>query len=153
MMVDNVTVTDPAQIRDIPIRAIERVDIIKFGGSSMYGARAAGGVIAIYTKKGVTAPEHQGFDKSKLQEVKMVGYSTPSKFTAPDYGNPATDDYFDYRATIYWSPFVTTDGKQPATVSFYAAEVATKYRIVVEGITKGGVPLRAEKIIEVVKGN
>ncbi len=53
MLVDNIQITDPAQIRDIPIRAIERIDIIKFGGSSIYGARGAGGVIAIYTKSGV----------------------------------------------------------------------------------------------------
>jgi hypothetical protein len=154
ILIDNIAVTDQTQVRDIPIRSIERVDIFKFGGSSIYGARAAGGVIAIYTKKGTSGEEEkQGFDKTKLQEVKMFGYSVPAKFTAPDYGDPATDDYLDYRATLYWSPFVTTDGKQPATVSFYAADVATKYRIIVEGITKGGMPIRAEKVIDVVKGN
>ncbi|MEI9920854.1 MAG: carboxypeptidase-like regulatory domain-containing protein [Bacteroidota bacterium] len=154
LLVDNVTITDPAQIRDVPIRGIERIDIIKFGGASIYGARGAGGVIAIFTKKG-NGPAEQptGFDKSKLQEVKRVGYSTPAKFTAPDYSNPAADDRIDYRSTIYWSPYVITDGNQPATVTFYAADVAAKYRIIVEGVTKAGTPVRAEKIIEVTKGH
>ncbi|MEJ0032848.1 MAG: hypothetical protein WDO15_21880 [Bacteroidota bacterium] len=82
-----------------------------------------------------------------------MAYSTSSKFIAPDYNDPVTEDHFDYRATIHWSPFVVTDGKQPATVSFYAADVATTYRIVVEGVTKAGTPVRAEKIIEVAKGH
>ena len=140
-------------LRDIPIRSIDRIDVLKYGASASYGSRAAGGVIAIYTKKGLPRDsEDKSFDKSKLQAVKWSGYSATSSFISPDYGKPVDNDYFDYRPTIYWSPAVTTNGKEPSTVSFYAADAVTKYRIVVEGLTAGGVPVRAEKIIEVVKG-
>ena len=153
IMVDGVTMNE-SQALTVPIKSISRVDVLKFGSTASFGTRGGNGVIAIYTGTGIPKSfEKQAFDNRKLQAIKWSGYTSTSAFTSPDYSAPSTDDYFDYRATIYWSPSVLTDGKDPATVTFYAADVATKYRIVVEGVTIEGVPVRAEKIIEIVKGN
>lgn len=154
ILVDGVAVQDLRQVLDIPIRSIDFVDVLKYGGSASYGSRGAGGVIAIFTKKWTPRdPNDKSFDKSKLQTIKWAGFTTPATFIAPDYSQPSfTNDYYDYRATLHWAPSVLTTGNDPATVSFYAGDVATKYRIIVEGVTSGGQPVRAEKIIEIVNG-
>ncbi len=135
----------------IPMRLIDYIDITKFTVGSRFGQDANGGLIEIHTKKpGTNGPRE--FDKSKLQEIKWVGYSTTSTFESPDYSKPPENDYYDYRPTIYWSPSLTTNGKETATISFYAADAATRYRIVVEGVTATGEPVHAEEIVEVVNG-
>lgn len=152
LLVDGVEVPLDA-VRDVPVRSIDFIDVLKFGSTASYGSRGANGVVAIYTKKWTPGDANDlSFDKRKLQEVKWSGFSTATTFTAPDYSKPSDSDYFDNRATIFWSPSVITTGKEPATVSFYAADAATKYRVVVEGVTAAGVPVRAEKVIEVVNG-
>ncbi|MEJ0032844.1 MAG: TonB-dependent receptor plug domain-containing protein [Bacteroidota bacterium] len=153
IVVDGVAITDPIQIISIPMRSIDHVDVSKFAIATRYGARAAAGVIEIHTKTWKNRdPNDPSFDKSRLQEIKWVGYSNTVAFASPDYGTPVNNDYYDSRATIYWSPSVTTNGKETATVSFFAADTATRYRIVVEGVTATGEPVHAEKIVEVVKG-
>jgi len=148
ILVDGVPVIDIQQALSIPIRSVDFIDVLKFGSASAYGQRGAAGVIAIYTKKGSPT----GFEKAKLQSVKWVGFSTASEFTPPDYSKAMADDYYDYRATIYWSPSVKTTRDATTTLSFYAADAGTKYRVVAEGVTAGGVPVRAEKIVEIVNG-
>lgn len=153
IVVDGLAIDDLNVLLGIPIRSIDYIDVFKFASSSKWGARAAAGVIEIHTKGWQNRdPNDRSFDKSSLQLVKWVGYSSASTFTSPDYGKPIDNDYYDYRATIYWSPSVATNGKDPASVSFYAADAATKYRIVVEGVTAAGIPVRAEKIVDIVKG-
>jgi hypothetical protein len=150
-VVDGIAITDIEMIRDIPIRSIVRVDVVKFSGASTYGARGAGGVITIFTDKKLREEQAAGFDKNKLQAVTWTGYSTPSTFNAPDYSHPLNNDYFDYRATIAWNPVIKVNGTEPTTVTFYAADAVTKYRIVVEGVTAKGTPVHAEAIIDITK--
>jgi hypothetical protein len=153
ILIDGVPVNDPIQIVTIPMRSIDYVDISKFAAASRYGARGASGVIEIHTKTWKAQdPNDPTFDKSKLQEITWVGYTTASTFESPDYSKTADNNYYDSRATIYWSPSLTTNGKETATVSFYAADTATRYRIVVEGVTDAGEPVHAEKIVDVLKG-
>jgi hypothetical protein len=153
IVIDGVPISDQLQVVLIPMRSIEYVDVLKFALASKYGSRGAAGVVEIHTKTWKKRdPNDRSFDKSQLQLVKWIGYTTPSTFTSPDYGKPIDNGYYDYRATIYWSPTVTTNDNEPATVSFYAADAATRYRIVVEGVTAAGVPVRAEKIVDIVNG-
>ncbi|MCS3902681.1 vitamin B12 transporter [Methylohalomonas lacus] len=44
--------TGKAAIQDIPIEQIERIEIVKGPGSSLYGADAVGGVVQIFTRDG-----------------------------------------------------------------------------------------------------
>lgn len=54
---DNVT-TGTTALEHIPVEQIERIEILRGPGSSLYGADAIGGVIQIFTKK----PKGSGFD-------------------------------------------------------------------------------------------
>ncbi|HEX8060230.1 MAG TPA: TonB-dependent receptor plug domain-containing protein, partial [Cyclobacteriaceae bacterium] len=142
ILVDGVTMTE-SQVRTVPVRSIDRIDVLKYGGTATYGVRGANGVIAIFTKTGVsTAPPPDPSETKKMALIKWPGYSPTTKYFASYY-----------KETIYWSPIVITDGQEPTTISFPAADVPATYRIVVEGVTLSGAPLRAEKLVEVVKGH
>ncbi len=133
---------------------ILRIDVVKYGSASVFGARGANGVIAIYTKNGLPLKEEvKGYDKTLFQLVTLGGYTVPRKFKSPSYGGFLKDkDDPDYRSTIHWEPFVNSNSQTgEASVSFYAADLETKYRIVVEGVTSLGEPIHAEYFIQIVK--
>ena len=139
------------QLAAMSVNDVESVDVSRFAAASSYGARSANGVIVIKTRLGSkTTPVRRKIDRTKLQAVNMVGYSIAKEFTSPNYSEHTNgDDRTDFRSTIYWNPLSITDGKEPLMVSFYAADVPTRYRIVVEGVTADGQPIRGEKIIVV----
>ena len=86
-----------------------------------------------------------------MKLIKLRGYSLVTPFESPDY-TLRKDDDADVRSTIYWNPNVSTTGKEAAVLSFYTADLPGTYRIVVEGLTIDGAPVRAEKFIH-IKGN
>ena len=83
--------------------------------------------------------------------IKVPGYTPSRKFRFPDYEDPKTDaSQADYRSLLYWNPEVRTNYKTgSATVSFYAADLPGRYRVVVEGVTQNGDPVRCVSFIEV----
>jgi hypothetical protein len=46
----------------------------------------------------------------------------------------------DMRNVLYWSPNIDTDNSGNAKLQFYTSDLKGKYAIVVQGITKEGVP-------------
>lgn len=115
----------------------------------LYGSQGNAGVIAVYLKKGVS---DDAFTKD-FQSVKVPGYSLSHKFLFPDYDDVKTDkSLVDFRSTIYWNPHVeTTGGLVSKPVTFFAADLPGRYRIIVEGVTSEGEPVRGEAYIEIVK--
>ncbi len=132
---------------------IDRIEVTKFGNGAAYGARGGNGVIAIYTRntykvKGKTrAPLYK---EEKLVTLNIHGYAAPRNFTAPDHSvGGDVQGVPDYRATLCWKPLVVMDEHNQATITFFAADLPTRYRIVAEGFTADGLPVRGEKIITV----
>lgn len=114
----------------------------------VYGAQGAWGVLAIYTKAGLS-------DVSKnppnFQIIKAPGYSPTQKFRSPDYADAKTDaTKADYRSTLYWNPNVKIDSKTgTASISFFASDLSGRYRVVTEGVTSTGEALYKEYYIKV----
>lgn len=130
---------------------VERVDIIKYGGGAMYGTRGANGIIMITTKTGHAVASPASVDGLALR-IPVIGFSKPENFTAPDYSQANREGIRpDYRSTIYWAPQVVTDRIGNASITFYAADSATTYRIVVEGVSANGEPVRGVFFIQVVR--
>jgi len=145
ILVDGVPFPDAQSISSLSASMVERVEVIT-RAAPQYGSRGSNGVIAIYTKQGSffkeTEPDYLSF--------KAPGYHTPGKFFSPDYS--ANLEEFkdpDFRTTIFWKPDLKADEKGEATVSFYTADLATRYRIVVEGISEKGTPVRSVTYITV----
>ena len=107
------------------------------------------GILSIYTKKDFWKEDEKTIPNFQL--IRLLGYSTPREFKYPDHSDPATDkSRADYRATIYWNPEIMTDRKSgTAQVSFFAADLAGRYRVVGEGVTEKGEAVRCVYFIEV----
>jgi len=85
----------------------------------------------------------------------VPGYSSTRLFRSPDYSDPHTDtNLTDYRSTIYWNPEVITDSTTGSTtLNYFGADLIGRYRIVVEGITEKGEPIRSVSYIEIENEN
>jgi hypothetical protein len=142
--------TSGDRLAAINIDMIDRVEVTT-RTNSLYGEAGRNGVIAVFTKAGANRlPAVQ--DNETMNVFKIAGYSAPRAFTAPDYNNPAWDkETPDYRSTICWSPILRTDDLNgTCTVSFFAADLPGRYRVVAEGVTESGAPVRAEYFILIV---
>jgi TonB-dependent SusC/RagA subfamily outer membrane receptor len=138
-------------IRGLSPHDIERIEVLKYSNSSAYGSRGANGVIVITTRKNTGNYQRFG-ERGRFEEIKVAGYSAVKKFRAPDYTvGHQSHSLPDYRATLYWNPAVSTGTENFAEVSFYAADLPTQYRIVVEGITGDGRVVHGEKLISVAQ--
>lgn len=83
-----------------------------------------------------------GMDKAVLS-----GYSVAKTYYAPVYATPESKSVLDKRSSLYWNPQLKLDNKQ-ANIQFYNSDAVKKYTIVVEGLDKNGLPIRAQKTIE-----
>ncbi len=127
-------------LQTIDFNTIESIEFTK-RLNSLYGSQGANGVIAVYTKTGASIDNTD----PNFQTIKLPGFAKTRTFQAPDYELPRSDSAQpDYRATLYWNPKVRTDASGTATVSFFASDLAGLYRVVVEGITAEGRPVRGE---------
>jgi hypothetical protein len=143
ILVDGVPFPDAQSISALNPAIVDRVEVIT-RASPQYGSRGSNGLIAIYTKSGYNLDGTKNYMSHKIK-----GYDRPQVFYSPDYSKEKEGDNPDFRTTIFWKPDVRTDEKGIASVIFYTADLATRYRIVVEGITEQGKPVRAVSYVTV----
>lgn len=152
IMVDDVFI-DPSEedpFSSIPVSFIERIDVFRGAGASLFGVRGAGGVISITTLKG---PKGSGEDPIKFNQrtFSPLGYQRPVEFYSPQY--ETEDQRFsvnpDLRTTIYWKPDIITTPEGKATFDFYASDFSTNYSIVIEGLSEEGKVVREVQRIRV----
>ena len=116
--------------------------------SVLNGTLGGFGVLSIYTKTDV---DEVAKSNKKVPTVKVPGYVKPRKFRFPKYDDASIDPgVTDFRSLLYWNPEVRTNEKTgTATVSFYAADLPVRYRVVVEGVTQEGRPVRSVSFVDV----
>lgn len=88
--------TGKAAFQDIPVDAIERIEIVRGPLSSLYGSEAIGGVIQIFTRKG-------GGETTPVASFTLGSYGTRQATAAVTGGS--ADNWFNLRASHF-----TTDG-------------------------------------------
>jgi hypothetical protein len=96
------------------------------------------GVIVITTKQGKGLDPKDIASKGILP-IAVPGFYKARQFYSPKYEHP--NDYInrkDLRSTIYWLPELATDKEGNASISFYNADGAGKYRVIVEGMDEKG---------------
>ncbi|UCH14030.1 MAG: hypothetical protein JSV22_13125 [Bacteroidales bacterium] len=59
------------------------------------------------------------------------------------------DNQPDFRHSLFWEPSLTIMGQNKAIIEFYTSELKAGYKITVQGLTSGGIPLEAMTEIEV----
>jgi hypothetical protein len=130
------------RLQQINPEMVDRVDVIKYGSAAMYGTRGGNGVIIITTIKGEYGSSDRFTESNLAQKQKVLGYSKAGEFFSPDYSKSQSKNYRDTRSTILWVAQIRPDDVFGlATISFYAADLITTYKIVVEGVSDLGEPI------------
>lgn len=130
-------------LQNIPASSINNITVLKdASATSIYGHRAANGVIVINTTS------NNGYYKSVKKNFKprYSGYlisprslSVGKEFYYPVYKqNVSPEVRNDFRSTVYWNPGIVTNNAGEAEVEFYASDEITAFRAVAEGIGKTG---------------
>lgn len=78
-------------------------------------------------------------DKRGHRRTKVQGYSPIVQFYMPDYSYTDLPNEKDFRRTLYWAPYVTTDEQGEAIIRFYNNETCKRMKISATTITFGGV--------------
>jgi len=120
---------------------IDHIEVKGMIGSNL-GANGANGMISVFTKR-FNEPAFKG-----LPIIKARGFDRPMSFDSPNYDNPSANSKIDNRATLYWNPLVTISSTlSPTKLFFFTSDRAGKYRVIVEGVTKEGIPIHSEAVI------
>lgn len=113
----------------------------------LYGAAAGNGAIVVTTKNGFIQKNKMN---SNMQTITTLGYQQTVEFYSPAYDTEAKKESVkpDLRSTIYWNPSVQVDESGTVQVSFYTADSAADYGVVIEGVcTSGNLIYSGEKVI------
>ncbi|WP_299526736.1 TonB-dependent receptor plug domain-containing protein [Winogradskyella sp.] len=150
ILLNGTPVEDALTIQSMPFTEIDFIDVLKGPRTAIYGSRAGGGIVAIYTKS---------FSKKKIS-TKVInsgtinfthsGFSHARKFYEPVYHTNKLDIHTPNpkSSVLSWRPTVIIkEGK--ASISFYSSNKSGAYQVILEGITYEGDPLVSRATFEV----
>ena len=137
-------------LQNMPAANVQFIDVLTGMQATLYGSRGAGGVIAIYTKSGTTGYFSDERVNWGIISVKMIGAQTPTSFYSPkfeaDLNNRVKPMFFN---TLYWNPNITLLPGKDNDIYFYTSDETAEYKIIVEGLSSDGIPIRNESFITV----
>jgi len=116
---------------------IERVELLKGPRATIWGARAANGVILIYTKRGGGVT----YNPVISPEFTISGHAVEKEFYHPKYDVKKEEHSTpDYRATLYWNPNIITDESGNAKIEFFNSDSANEIQVSIESLSGNGLP-------------
>ena len=127
---------------------LDRIEVLKGPSAAIYGGRGGGGVIALFSKRGGTEYEEAQPGENIIIH-RAGGFQQYREFYKPRYSADGQTERPDYRTTLHWEPNIQTDASGKASVSFFTADRATDYRVVVNGISREGLPGFVESSFDV----
>lgn len=108
---------------------------------SIAGAKRHAGLLAGENMDGNFADQENFRGRMRVRQM----------FPLVDYKNQQNPSIrTDFRETIYWNPFIKTDGDGKAVVSFYLSDSITSFRLTAEGLTSGAIGHTEEVITAVL---
>ncbi|WP_430966826.1 TonB-dependent receptor plug domain-containing protein [Spongiimicrobium sp. 2-473A-2-J] len=125
------------------------VDVLTGAEASIYGVRAANGVIAVYTDRGLRFR----FEQERypgITNFSMAGFYKAREFYTPNYRTPKPEHRKpDQRTTLYWEPNMYVNGKNQRPISFYTGDRRGTFWVKLEGMTRDGRPVSTNYAFEV----
>lgn len=133
-------VSDVDMIGMVSPADVEFIEVLP--NSALYG----GSAINIILKHGAMLRE----ETIGVNRMEYPGFYQAKEFYSPRYDQPDNRHSLeDKRTTLFWEPMMLTDAAGRGGVLFYTGDVASRYRVVVEGITADGYPGTATTTFEV----
>lgn len=140
---------EPSTLKLMTAQDIAGVEILTSGSNTaIYGDAGYWGVILLTTRRG-----GEGITPPELLDVAHYmpnGYASTKQFYSPKYDSPNDQSkMIDLRSTIYWDGDIVTDAAGKASVTFFNADDAGKYKVIMEGMDTKGKLLRKTITYEV----
>lgn len=123
---------DSEFVSGLPPSWLDKVEAVKMAPTKS----GFGPALFFYTKRG----ENQMKTDDGLGKRSAIigGYTPVRTFYSPNYEEQSDLKTQDYRNTLYWEPFISTDSTGVAQVSFFNSDEPGNWQVVVEGITADG---------------
>lgn len=138
-VVNRTPLSQPTTLVDImdliPANDVDRIEILQDSEASMYGSRAAGGVVLLYTRNASSLDNI----KRKDGQLKFQGYEEVSDFKSFAQQLAKKPKKFqDKRTTLYWNPNIQTDENGEAMIRFTTPLSVKQLEIKTTAITEKG---------------
>lgn len=133
-------VSDVDMIGMVSAADVEYIEVLP--NSALYG----GSAINVILKQGASLRE----ETIGVNQARYPGFYRPREFYSPRYDvKDNRHNFEDKRTTLFWEPLAITDEAGRGMINFYTGDVASRYRVVIEGITPDGYPGTATTTFEV----
>ena len=123
-------------LKFMPIIELNRIDSL----DKMYTEYEQVYLIDILVKEDHELLSYKSIRDLSQRKTKVIGYSEPVQFYAPQYPAGGMEGDIDARRTLYWNPNVITDKDGNARVEFYNNSYSKNFVISGAGLTAGGTP-------------
>jgi hypothetical protein len=132
----------PEEVADVLLGSLQAEDIAKIlvvrtnrAMVSMLGGGEKDSFVMIQTK----LPSARKQYNPAIANVAPKGFNKAREFYSPRYDKPGNAMKMpDLRTTIYWNPYLKTDGNGKTSFSFFNADGPGAYKVIVEGINADG---------------
>lgn len=141
-LIDEVPYTSNEALKQVHMRDVASVSLIKGAQAAFFGTRGGGGVICV-TRIDGTTQSILDLPAPGVVFANRLGYHFVKDFYAPTYETPEKKkaSVGDRRTTIYWDPAVQIDSTGVVQAEFYMPDDPGSCRITIEGVTQEGYPI------------
>ena len=141
-LIDEVPYTSNEALKQVHMRDVASISLIKGAQAAFFGTRGGGGVICVTRIDGTNQPILD-MPTPGVVSVDRLGYHIVKDFYAPTYETPEKKNAAtaDRRTTIYWNPALQIDSTGVAQTEFYMPDDPRSCRVTIEGVTQEGYPI------------
>lgn len=131
--------TDFSVLQTLRANEVAFLDVIYPDGATIFGSLGGGGVIAVYSMRGMPSDLEPIGVEQKMGRSKTIvsGFHKSRQYYTPAYPveNPEKPDY---RTTLMWEPNLLFDDNGKSVVPFATGDLEGNFIVHVEGMTKDG---------------
>ncbi|MBR9997943.1 MAG: hypothetical protein KFF73_03180 [Cyclobacteriaceae bacterium] len=137
ILLDGIPVFDADDIMALDPLSIQKIETIR--GKFSKGYLNCHGIVSYSSYKGDLGGYKPPDFVTKLE---MDGLQIRKSYIYPDYENLSDrkNRMPDFRNNLYWIPDMVWHSKQKEAIKFYTSDALTEYAIIINGISKNGIP-------------
>jgi hypothetical protein len=142
IILDGRKISNPQEMDEVLQGSVQPEDIAKIlvvrtnrAILSSLGGDENSSFVLLMTKVGSSRRQYN----PSVANITPKGFNKAREFYSPRYDRPGEATKLpDLRTTVYWNPYLKTDGDGKATFNFFNADGPGAYKVIVEGINAAG---------------